>query len=155
MLVASQQESPILFLGMLGAAFVVGKPSNTFALFSALWAFGILAAYSLIPYKTPWLALSFIIPLAMIGGYPLQVIYGRGWNSRWLIAGIMAVAIGISAYQTVDLNFFNYDNDAQYYVYVYAHTRRETLKLVDEINRIAATTGQGGQMGITIVSMDY
>ena len=150
-----RQESPILILGTIGAAFVVWKPSNAFALFSALWAFGILAAYSLIPYKTPWLALSFIIPLAIIGGYAVQAIYERGWYSRWLIPGIMAVAIGGSAYQTVDLNFFNYDNDAQYYVYVYAHTRRETLKLVDEIDRIAAITGQGGQMGITIVSTDY
>ena len=149
------QESPVLILGTIGAAFVVWKPRNSFALFSALWAFGILAAYSLIPYKTPWLALNFIVPLALIGGYALEVIYDLGWRPQWLIAGIMVVAIGISGYQTVDLNFFNYDNDAQYYVYVYAHTRRETLKLVDEIDRIASRTGQGKQLGITIVSTDY
>ena len=150
-----RQESPILLLGTLGAAFVVWKPRNSFALFSALWGFGIVAAYSLIPYKTPWLALNFIIPLALIGGYALQVIYERGWYPLWIISGIMVVAIGISGYQTVDLNFLNYDNDDQYYVYVYAHTRRETLKLVDEIERIAAVTGQGQQIGITIVSTDY
>lgn len=149
------QESPVLLLGTIGAAFVVWKPRNSFARFSALWAFGILAAYSLIPYKTPWLALNFIVPLALIGGCALQVIYELGWRPQWLIVGIMVVAIGISGYQTIDLNFFNYDNDAQYYVYVYAHTRRETLKLVDEIDRIAARTGQGKQIGITIVSTDY
>jgi uncharacterized protein (TIGR03663 family) len=149
------QESPVLVLGTIGAAFVVWKPRNSFALFSALWAFGILAAYSLIPYKTPWLALNFIVPLALIAGYALEVIYDPGRRPQWLIVGIMVVAIGISGYQTVDLNFFNYDNDAQYYVYVYAHTRRETLKLVDEIDRIASRTGQGKQLGITIVSTDY
>ncbi len=149
------QESPVLVLGTIGAAFVVWKPRNSFALFSALWAFGILAAYSLIPYKTPWLALNFIVPLALIGGYALEVIYEQGWRPRWLIVGIMVGAIGISGYQTVDLNFFNYDNDAQYYVYVYAHTRRETLKLIDEIDRIASRSGQGKQLGITIVSTDY
>jgi predicted membrane-bound mannosyltransferase len=61
----------------------------------------------------------------------------------------------IPGYQTIDLNFINYDNDNRYYVYVYAHTRREALKLVDEINRIAQRTHQGGATGITIVSPDY
>lgn len=150
-----QQESPTLLLGMIGAVFVVWRPRNSFALFSALWGFGILAAYSLIPYKTPWLTLNFIVPLTLIGGYALQVIYDLGWGRKWLVTGIMVVAIGISGYQTIDLNFFNYDNDDKYYVYVYAHTRRETLALVDEINRISERTGQGGELGITIVSPDY
>ena len=61
----------------------------------------------------------------------------------------------IPGYQTIDLNFINYDNDNRYYVYVYAHTRREMLKLVDEINRIAQRSHQGGATGITIVSPDY
>ena len=59
------QESPLLFLGALGAAVAVNKPARSFALFSAVWAFGIIAAYSLIAYKTPWLALNFIVPLAL------------------------------------------------------------------------------------------
>jgi predicted membrane-bound mannosyltransferase len=57
--------------------------------------------------------------------------------------------------QTIDLNFRNYDNDNRYYVYVYAHTRRDLLNMVDEINRIAERTHQGDQTGITIVSPDY
>ena len=61
----------------------------------------------------------------------------------------------IPGYQTLDLNFINYDNDNGYYVYVYAHTRRDFLKLVDEINRIAQRTHQGGQTGITIVTPEY
>ena len=70
-----RQEGPVLFLGVVGAAIVVLKPKNSLALFAALWAFGLIAAYSLIPYKTPWLALNFIIPLALIAGYAVQVIY--------------------------------------------------------------------------------
>src|SRR5690349_2930567 len=49
------REGPLLALGSLGAVAIVLTPKNAFALFSALWAFGLLAAYSLIPYKTPWL----------------------------------------------------------------------------------------------------
>jgi len=195
------QESPLLFLGAIGALLAVLKPAKSFALFAALWAFGLITAYSLIAYKTPWLALSFIVPLALCSGVAAERLYEE--LARWevgkrvrmaVVAGVLLVAIGplpglarafdkavstrpwsaqgsgmvqalaefkphwktfIPGYQTIDLNFINYDNDNGYYVYVYAHTRRETLKLVDEIDRIAQRTHQGGQTGITIVSPDY
>jgi len=195
------QESPLLFLGAIGAILAVLKPAKSFALFAALWAFGLIGAYSLIAYKTPWLSLNFIVPLALCSGVAAERLYEE--LARWkagkrvrmaIVAGVLLVAIGplpglarafdkvvstspwsaqgsglvkaladfkphrktfIPGYQTIDLNFINYDNDNGYYVYVYAHTRREMLKLVDEINRIAQRTHQGGQTGITIVSGDY
>jgi uncharacterized protein (TIGR03663 family) len=191
-----QQESPLLVLGALGATVAVLKPTRSFALFSALWAFGLIAAYSLIAYKTPWLSLNFIIPLALSSGVAVDWFYEEltSWQvskqMRWYaLAGLLLVAIGplagmarifdetafemssdsfkglisvpmhwktfIPGYQTIDLNFINYDNDNRYYVYVYAHTRRETLKLLDEINKVAERTHQGKDTGITIVSADY
>lgn len=177
----SLQESPLLVLGAMGAMVAVLRPSKTFALFAALWAFGLIAAYSLIAYKTPWLALSFIVPLALCSGVAIEWIY-RELGSWEVVGQKRLIAIGfalilatgvvpgvvrllsekqlhwktfIPGYQAVDLNFINYDNDNRYYVYVYAHTRREALKLVDEINRIAQRTHEGGQTGITIVSPDY
>ncbi|HYU98854.1 MAG TPA: flippase activity-associated protein Agl23 [Pyrinomonadaceae bacterium] len=191
-----EQESPLLVLGALGAIVAVLKPTKSFALFSALWAFGLLAAYSLIAYKTPWLALNFIVPLALTSGVAIEWFYKElaRWqlskHLRWYaVAGLLLVAIGplagmarifdevawevssdtfkdlisvpmrwktfIPGYQTIDLNFLNYDNDNRYYVYVYAHTRRETLKLLDEIGKVAERTHQGKDTGITIVSADY
>ena len=175
------QESPLLILGAIGATLVVFKPAKSFALFSALWAFGLIAAYSLIAYKTPWLSLNFIVPLALISGFALEWFHKElgewevGKRTRcYVLAGILLVATGplpglvrafeqkevhwktfISGYQTIDLNFINYDNDNQYYVYVYAHTRREALKLVAEINELAQRTHQGNETGITIVSPEY
>jgi uncharacterized protein (TIGR03663 family) len=191
------QESPLLVLGTIGAAVTVLKPVRSLALFCALWAFGLIAAYSLIAYKTPWLALNFVLPLAFCGGVALESFYQElsrrefSERLRWLaMAAILLIAIGplpgvarifdevastdpwpgllstlkqsdihgktfIPGYQTIDLNFINYDNDNRYYVYVYAHTRRETLKLVDEINAIAERSHQGAATGLTIVSADY
>ena len=191
------QESPLLLLGTIGAILAVLKPAKSFALFAGLWAFGLIAAYSLIAYKTPWLALNFILPLALCSGVTIEWLYQE--LGRWklsnrtriaVLTAVLLVAIGplpglarvfdkvastnpwaglvpalaeiephwktfIPGYQTIDLNFINYDNDDGYYVYVYAHTRRDILKLIDEINRIAQRTHQGGQTGITIVSPDY
>ncbi len=150
-----QQEPPLIFFGTIGAALIVWRPRNGFALFSALWAFGLLAAYSLIRYKTPWLLLNFVVPLALISGYALQFLYDWGMGGIRLIIAIMLPAVAISGYKTVDLNFFNFDNDAQSYVYVYAHTRREMLAMVDEIERVAQRTKRGTKTGLTIVSSDY
>lgn len=188
------QEAPLLVLGAIGAAIVVWKPKNSFALFSAFWAFGIIAAYSLVPYKTPWLMLNFLVPLALIAGYGIEWIYHR-LRAQEITRGLIFVAILsclaisggvpnvalfckamsggdpnmalaqfkremnwraiIPGYQTIDLNFLNYDNDNEYYVYVYAHTRRDLLTLTDDIDQVAKRSGTGFETGITIVSPDY
>ena len=150
----TRQESPLLFLGAIGAALIVLKPKNAFALFSALWAFGLIAAYSLIPYKTPWLLLNFVVPLALIAGYSIQAIYEMDRGQLRLVAAIMVVATTIGVYQCIDLNFINYDNDKPQYVYVYAHTKRNLLDLVSEVDRIAKEES-GPKTGITVISPDY
>ena len=68
---------------------------------------------------------------------------------------IALVVVLVSVYQTIDLNFLKYDNDSEYYVYVYAHTRRDLLKLIDDIDRLAKHTAKPADMGITIVSPEY
>ncbi len=147
-------ESPLLLLGAAGAVIVVLKPKNWFALFSALWAFGLIAAYSLIPYKTPWLMLNFLIPLALISGYTIQAIYDMDHGQLRLASAVLLVAVAVATYQSIDLNFVNYDNDNTRYVYVYAHTRRGTLDLVNQVEQIAKENS-GDLTGITIVSPDY
>jgi len=147
-------EAPLLFLGAIGAATVVLKPKNSLALFSALWAFGLIAAYSLIPYKTPWLMLNFLVPLALIGGYAIQEIYELDSGKLRLAAVILLAAIGVATYQSIDLNFINYDNDNEKYVYVYAHSTRELLDLVNQVEQIAKEN-EGNTTGISIVSPDY
>jgi uncharacterized protein (TIGR03663 family) len=155
------QESPLLFLGALGAALSVLRPKNPFALFCGLWSFGLIAAYSLIGYKTPWLMLNFVVPLALIAGYAIQAIYemlsyltGQSFVSWSLPAMILIGALVVAGYQTLDLNFINYDNDKEYYVYVYAHTKRSVLGLVDDVERIAKENS-GNSTGISIISPDY
>ena len=150
----TRQEAPLLFLGAIGAAVIVLRPKNALALFCALWAFGLIAAYSLIPYKTPWLLLNFVVPLALIAGYAIQAIYEMDRGQLRLVSAILFVATGIGLFQCIDLNFVNYDNDKPQYVYVYAHTKREMLALVDEVDRIAKEEG-GAQTGITVISPDY
>jgi len=150
-----QEEAPVLILaaaGSLIALFEVKK--NRFAVFAGAWAFGLLAAYSLIRYKTPWLMLSFIAPMAIAGGYALQILWRRRVG-KWqvpLAAPIFVLAILISSYQTIVLNFRQYDNDQ--YIYVYSHTLRETQALVDKVNELAEREGNK-QIGVNIAAPEY
>ncbi len=80
----ARQESPLLFLGALGAAYRCFETEEFVCAYSAaLWAFGLIAGYSLIGYKTPWLVLNFVIPLALIAGYAIQAIYELDQRSDW------------------------------------------------------------------------
>jgi uncharacterized protein (TIGR03663 family) len=217
-----QMESPLLLLGAVGAAVAVWRGDNRLAVFVAQWAFGLLVAYSLVGYKTPWISLNFIVPLAIISGYALEQLYRRvgepwaplamivggiallvlgrlvklkygdagaipgiTWDfdpaTHWLVmtailllaayAGYVlysrtdrqkrslnfyvaaAIVLGVLSYQMYQLNFVHYDDDQ--YAYVYAHTRRELLTMLDEIDRISKRTGTGTDTGIAIVSPDY
>jgi uncharacterized protein (TIGR03663 family) len=149
-----QEESPLLLLGTMGAMIALIRRRNRFAIFAAAWAFGILTAYSLIPYKTPWLTINITVPLAIISGYALNEIYNaeEGLRSRVAALTLAAVALLLGGAQSVLLNFYHYDDDR--YPYVYAHTYREFLPLVDKINELAQRT-DGAKTVITITAREY
>lgn len=147
-------EAPLLILGAIGALIAFWKGKHKFAMFSALWAWGLLAAYTIIPYKTPWLAVNFVFPLALISGYAVnEMVNSRDTVQRGFAAFMAAVAFGVCAYQSVDLNFYSYDDDTK--PYVYAHTRREFFDLLREIERVAEASGKGKEASILIVSSEY
>ena len=150
-----QEEMPLLVLGAAGALVAVWLAKNRLAVFLALWSFGLLAAYSLVGYKTPWICLNFIVPLAVTGGYALEVFYQklREFQQPRLFVALAVLVVAICSYQTYELNFVHYDDDQ--YAYVYAHTRRGLLAMLDEIDHIAKQMKTGPDTGIAIVSPDY
>jgi uncharacterized protein (TIGR03663 family) len=147
----SKSEMPIMVLGALGIAIAFWRARDRFTVFVAFWSLGILAAYTLVHYKTPWCALNIILPFIIMAGYALQQLY-QSLGGRWAFVGLALVA-GISLYQSIVLNFIQYDDENQ--PYVYAHTRRDLLSLVDEIDSIAAGRPEGKEVGISIFSPEH
>ncbi len=148
-------ESPILILSSIGFLIALVKARHRFAIFTGFWAFGMLAAYTIIPYKTPWLALSFILPMCLIAGYGInELISSRDAAMKLLGVVLTVLSVGILGYQTYDLNFQKYDDDSM--PYVYAHTRRGFLDMIKEIERYAAKSGKSkDDVAIEVVSPDY
>ena len=90
---------------------------------------GVLLAYSAVNYKTPWCMVSVIWPWFIFFGAAV-VAAPRRWGR---IAGIILLAV--SAFMTWRLNFREYENDAEPYVYV--QTYREIGTLTDPLLRLA------------------
>jgi uncharacterized protein (TIGR03663 family) len=149
------EEAGLLVLGIAGALLALFRGRSRFALFSSLWAFGILTAYSILPYKTPWLVVNFIVPLAIVSGYALSTFFelAKDRTEKIIVAIVAALVFGLATVQMVRLNFYHYDDEA--YPYVYVHTQREFLDLINEINRVAKASGTGEQTSIAVMTPEY
>ena len=90
---------------------------------------GVLLAYSLIPYKTPWCMISVIWPWLLFFGAALASAPRR----VGIIAGVALLAVSLA--MTARLNFREYENDAEPYVYV--QTYRSVGTLTDPLLALA------------------
>jgi uncharacterized protein (TIGR03663 family) len=169
-------ELPLLVGGLLAGVFILWRGTR-FWLFAGAWTLGITLAYSVIPYKTPWLSVSFLIPLALVSGYAAeqgaQLFKTQAWQILWL--GILLIAIGVSGRLAYVVNFEKYEdnsNSAGYftslgeklqltpyfdgqYGYVYAQTDRDFLEFVKTVKQAADQFPTQQETGIYIASPDY
>jgi len=147
-------EGAIMILSVLGTLIAMFRGRHRFAMFAALWAVGMFAAYTVIPYKTPWLALSYLLPMCIIGGYGLgELITGSNLRLRIVAIALAASATAVLAYQSYQLNFVRYDDEEM--GYIYAHTKREFLDMIRRIEMAAAKSGKFTDANVEIVSPDY
>lgn len=144
-----QEEWPLLLVAVVGTAVAVWSRPGGFAAFAGIWAAGLFTIYTVIPYKEPWLALNFTIPGAIAGGYGAVQLWRRARILSFLGLGLVVVLL----YQTIRLNFVNYDDESERYVYM--QTTREVNGLVHEVHAMAKRTGAGLQMPITITAPEY
>lgn len=106
----------------------------------SIYAAGVLVAYSIIPYKTPWCMASIIWPWFLFFGL-LMVTIRAGWGK---ILGTLLLIISLGL--TIRLNFYEYESDAEPYVYVQTYRSVDTLtgplcELADNDPRWAHTPG--------------
>jgi uncharacterized protein (TIGR03663 family) len=145
------EELPLLVGGGIGAIAALWRPENRLATFAALWSVGTLAAYSMIPYKTPWLTLNVIVPLTLTAGYAFELLWrARDRASRVVLWAVVGAVLGVGTYRAAVLNFWRYDDERS--PYVYAHTSREVLQLVTAIDQIEA---QHPRTSIAVMSRDH
>jgi predicted membrane-bound mannosyltransferase len=94
--------------------------------------------YSAIPYKTPWLALNFWLPLALLAGVAVEWIWfaTTKFSRRALILFCLA-ALGFLIAHDTRRRVFDFPADEKN-PYAYAHTSEDLLRLparLDELTR--------------------
>ena len=119
--------SLLLGLALAGAFFA----TRSFAKLSlAIYAILIYAVYCVIPYKTPWLALNFWLPFALLIGFTVE----RLWFASGKLSVRTAILIGGSvlglliAHDTRQ-RVFVFPADGEKNPYAYAHTTEDLLGL--------------------------
>src|SRR5262249_15670521 len=169
-------ELPLLIGSLLAGIFVAWRGTR-FWLFVAAWTLGLALAYSIIGYKTPWLMISFLIPMAILSGYAAEQVYSElpraSLRGLWVI--VIVVALIFNGGLAWSVNFNKYDdnsNTSGYFIdagrklklrpyldglygYVYAQTDRGALQLVQELSREADKFPSRNETPIYVASPDY
>jgi uncharacterized protein (TIGR03663 family) len=169
-------ELPLLAGAVIGSVAALWRGTR-FGLFVFAWAAGISLGYSLISYKTPWLMVSLLIPLAMLCGVAAEVIFS---NLRLASLRLVWLAIVIAAlipcarmawqqnihHPADNNNTLGYFRalgvrrqwrpwtDTQY-GYVYAQTDPGTLELEKAIREAADKMPFGKKTNVYVASPDY
>ncbi len=132
----------ILALACIGFFLTVRKRDASPYGFLAFYAFILAVIYSLIPYKTPWLALNFWLPISLFGGRALESLWRMAAKHPTFRTAIRAacilvgtVAAALIAHDTQQRVFVHPADEAN--PYAYAHTSEDLLGLPAEIERLA------------------
>lgn len=145
-------ELSMTVLGIAGFYYAF-RQRNKFTVFVASWTIIIYLVYSFIPYKTPWLILNILLPLSLMGGIFIHGIFALV-TKKWHAAVFYPVYVGIFGficYQSILLNFVNYDDERSELVYV--QTKRDVYNLLDRLKVLSNISGKN--LTINIVSKEY
>lgn len=114
--------------------------------FLAFYALLLMIIYSLIPYKTPWLALNFWLPIALFAGLAVEWLWRIPAKNPILrivprVACILAGVVAATAigHDTRERVFVHPADEAN--PYAYAHTSEDLLGLPAEIDRLSRQNG--------------
>lgn len=156
-------EALILALGVKGIIATLlakrseDRPALNLLRFFAFYTLGMTAAYSVIPYKTPWCALNFLQPLIVMAGVGADALLrGIPWRGfKVAAAAVLAVLTAQLAWQAYLANFVYFADVRN--PYVYAHTAGAITRLADRLEGIAAVSPQRYEtvVGIVQPESDY
>ncbi len=126
------------FLYLLGllACFRLLWPAPALLRYLAITGAGTLLAYTLIPYKTPWLIISILWPFGLILGATIAE-----FSKYPAVPRVAAILVGVSSLLAFRLNILEFANPREPYVYVqtFPAIRKFTDPLLDRAARDPAT----------------
>ncbi len=122
------------FLGLCLSPLVLWRRATRSLRWVVIAGGGTLVAYSIIRYKTPWCIVVLLWPFLFLFGFVIEAAAQR--LHRWVAWSLAGVLLAHSTAQAVRLNFFDYTDADEPYVYV--QTMNDIRKLLDPLHLLAA-----------------
>jgi len=118
----------------------------------AIYGLGVLIAYSIVPYKTPWCIISILWPFLLLFGCGVDELW-RKVRFRWLAALLAILLLTASLLVTLRLNFRHFADPSESYVYV--QTLPEIAVVTEPILALAAQDSRNHAMSGQIALESY
>jgi uncharacterized protein (TIGR03663 family) len=119
-------------VGLVAGLWLLAPRTPRVARYLAIYGLGALIGYSLIPYKTPWCLIVLLWPFHLILG--VAMVRAAQSIDRWTTAALVGVLGLGSLGLTLKLNFQDYDNENEPYVYV--QTFADVNKLLNPLRTL-------------------
>ncbi len=120
----------------------------------ACYTIALLGIYSLIPYKTPWCLLQFLVGLILLAGVGAALILQslRPIALRAIIATLLVVGAGHLGWQAYRASFVVPADVGN--PYVFAHTSPDLLQLAERLQGLAETSPQRWKIPVKVIWTD-
>jgi predicted membrane-bound mannosyltransferase len=131
-----------------------GGQTRLFAQMLAIYAVAIVLIYSFIPYKTPWLALNFWMPVVLLAGVGFDALW-RGSPKlapRFALLGLAGLTLGMLGGQTWKWCFVSAADERN--PYAYAHTTEDIFRFSDRMRELVAEDNLRPDFKIAVVMKD-
>ncbi|MEO8360441.1 MAG: flippase activity-associated protein Agl23 [Vicinamibacteria bacterium] len=148
-----EADPALFYLGLAGVVLALILRRSFVGVMTAVWTLLVFFAYTVVKYKTPWLGLNMLLPLAIASGYVFEelgrinFLSGR-LSMKPVAALLVATAVGLSATKSHELETVKYDDET--HPYIYAHTQRSFFELLKQVDAHATAIGKGKAAGIAI-----
>ncbi len=143
-------------LACIGFFQIVRKRDSSPYGFLAYYFLFLAAIYSLIPYKTPWLALNFWLPISLFTALTVESLWRMAKKYLPLRAAIpafsilAALAVALIVHDTRQRVFVHAADETN--PYAYAHTSEDLLGLPEEITELAQRKNMASPRIVVIAS---
>jgi predicted membrane-bound mannosyltransferase len=150
-------EAAILGLPLVGlaAVFARGNPRRGVRgplVFPAAYAVLLIAAYSAIPYKTPWCVTGFLDACAVVGGVGAAWVIQlpRSASARFAVSAVVAAVVVHLGWLAWSASY-PFASDPRN-PYVYAHTGTGVFEIAGRVDALARVHPRGSAMPIEVIS---
>ena len=146
----ARYELPAL-VGFGAIAGLAIKGASRFARYLAIYGCGAFTAYSLISYKTPWCVIVLVWPFYLLFGMAVDRLLD--WLDRWMVGVFAALVLAFSLAASWALNFRNFTDEEEPYVYV--QTLPDIRKLLDPLRALTVRDPVNYQISGHVMTVDH